>query len=76
MSYIIKLDDGRMVRRHKDHVRPYTLTTETHEYGNYKGEYLQSPQWMEEAITEFDPIIQIESPQRVRYPTKRYQPED
>ena len=81
MSYNIELNDARIVRRHIDHIRPYIRATGTYGYDDYQDEYSQAAPGTDESVTELGPASNIDTPQlrrsqRVRYPTKRYQPED
>ena len=81
MSYNIELNDGRIVRRHIDHIRPYIGANVTHGYNEYQEEYSQAAPGTDESVTELDTAsnidtLQLRRSQRVRYPTKRYQPED
>ena len=42
ISFSVELDDGRVVRRHADHIRPHTATPKEYNY-DHEDDYCQGP---------------------------------
>ena len=63
MSYNIELNDGRIVRRHIDHIRPYIGAIGTYGYDEYQDEYSQAAPGTDESVTELNPASNIDTPQ-------------
>ena len=85
MSYNIRVNDGRIVRRHIDHIKSYTPGRGNEgEYDEYQDEYSQTQIAIAQEINpgnpEHESTVHTEPPQlrrsvRVRYPPKRYEPD-
>ena len=61
MSYNIEFNDGRIARRHIDHIRTYIGATGTYGYDEYQDEYSQAAPGTDESVTELVPASNIDT---------------
>ena len=81
ISFKVELDDGRVVRRHADHIRTHTATPKEYNYDQDKDDYCQGPISEAQVGNQRVPVVPLEPPplrrsERVRHPPNRYEPDD